>query len=121
MALLVDDIRAAVRGFVRRPLLAVIAVVMLALGLGFNTALFAVVDAVLLRSLPYPDSDRLVLLCYQYDPMTGKYGVIALNAIRAGGVLTVGALGAFIFVMLRRERQRAAAPGPLAGRPERNA
>lgn len=67
-------------------------------------------------------ADQLMLLCYQYDPMTGKYGAIALNSIRAGGVVTVGALVTFIFVMLRRER-RAATPGQerFAGGPQRNA
>ena len=67
-------------------------------------------------------ADQLMLLCYQYDPMTGRYGAIALNSIRAGGVVTVGALAAFILVMLRRER-RAANPGRerFAGGPQRNA
>jgi protein SCO1/2 len=52
-------------------------------------------------------ADQVKLLCYQYDPMTGKYGVVVLNAIRAGGVITIGALAAFIGIMLRRERRRA--------------
>ena len=67
-------------------------------------------------------ADQLMLLCYRYDPMTGKYGIIALNAIRIGGVLTVAALATFIFVMLRRERRTAApAHGRLAGGAGRNA
>ena len=52
-------------------------------------------------------ADQLTLLCYQYDPMTGKYGLVVMNSIRAGGVLTVAALGIFITVMLRRERRSA--------------
>jgi protein SCO1/2 len=56
-------------------------------------------------------ADQITLLCYQYDPMTGKYGMIALNSIRIGGVLTVAALATLILVMLRRERRSAAAPG----------
>ena len=52
-------------------------------------------------------ADQLMLLCYRYDPMTGHYGVIALNSIRIGGVLTIAALGTFIGVMLRRERRGA--------------
>jgi protein SCO1 len=47
--------------------------------------------------------DTLLLFCYQYDPATGKYGMIALNAVRTGGVVTVLAIGAFMMVMLRRE------------------
>jgi protein SCO1/2 len=56
-------------------------------------------------------ADQLMLLCYQYDPMTGKYGVIALNSIRVGGVLTVAALAALIVTLLRRERRAAQEPG----------
>lgn len=47
--------------------------------------------------------DALMLFCYRYDPATGKYGAIALNMVRAGGVATVLAIGAFMTVMLRRE------------------
>ena len=55
--------------------------------------------------------DQALLLCYHYDPSTGQYGTIALTLVRAGGVATVGAFLAFLFVSLRRERaaQRAAA------------
>jgi len=47
--------------------------------------------------------DVLLLFCYQYDPATGKYGAIALNMVRAGGVATVLAIGGFMLVMFRRE------------------
>jgi protein SCO1 len=47
--------------------------------------------------------DALLLFCYQYDPVTGKYGAIALNLVRAGGVVTVLALGVFMAVMFGRE------------------
>jgi protein SCO1/2 len=50
-------------------------------------------------------ADQVMLLCFQYDPMAGRYGVVALNSIRVAGALTVGALGTFILVMLRRERR----------------
>ncbi len=48
--------------------------------------------------------DQVLLLCYHYDPTTGKYGVAIMTLVRALGVLTVAALVGFIFMMLRRER-----------------
>jgi protein SCO1/2 len=48
--------------------------------------------------------DELLLLCFHYDPATGKYSRNAMMFARAGGVTTVLALGSFIFVMFRKER-----------------
>jgi protein SCO1 len=48
--------------------------------------------------------DELLLLCFHYDPATGKYSRNAMMFARAGGVTTVLALGGFIFVMFRNER-----------------
>ena len=56
------DIRFGVRTLLRRPGFASIVVLMLALGIGACTAIFSVVDGVLLRSLPYPEAERLVEL-----------------------------------------------------------
>ncbi len=50
--------------------------------------------------------DRILLYCYHYDPATGKYGLVILNVIRLGGVVTLVALGSFILVMVSRERRR---------------
>ena len=52
-------------------------------------------------------TDQILLLCYHYDPATGKYSRSAMNFVRAGGVATVLSLASFIFVMLRRERRAA--------------
>ena len=49
--------------------------------------------------------DSLLLYCYHYDPMTGRYGLVIMRAIRVAGAATVLAIGAFIVVMVRRERQ----------------
>lgn len=57
---MVRDLRAAVRGLVRRPFFTALAGITLAIGIGANTAIYSVVDAVLLNPLPYPDSDRIV-------------------------------------------------------------
>ena len=49
--------------------------------------------------------DKVLLLCYHYDPENGKYGAAVLNSIRVGFIATVGAFLTFLFVSLRRERQ----------------
>jgi protein SCO1/2 len=49
--------------------------------------------------------DSLLLYCYHYDPMTGRYGFLVMRTLRVAGVATVLALGAFIAVMIQRERR----------------
>jgi protein SCO1/2 len=48
--------------------------------------------------------DDVLLLCYHYDPSTGKYGTVVIDAIRIGAVATMLGLGTFLFVSLRKER-----------------
>lgn len=55
-----QDVRFAARGLVRSPAFTVVAVLTLGLGIGLNTSMFTALQAVLMRELPYPDSDRLV-------------------------------------------------------------
>ncbi len=50
-------------------------------------------------------SDQLLLLCYHYDPATGKYSRSAMNFVRAGGIATVISLASFIIIMIRKERR----------------
>lgn len=59
-------------------------------------------------------TDHALLYCYQYDPMTGKYGLIVMNVVRAAGLLTVLVLGIFMVVMFRRERNHPKGP-PAVG------
>lgn len=71
---LVQDLRYAVRTFVRSPSLALAAVVTLALGIGANSAVFSVVYSTLLRPLPFPDADALVFV-YESEPASPNAAV----------------------------------------------
>ena len=56
------DARHALRMLIRTPAFSLIAILTFAVGIGANTAVFSVVDGVLLRGLPYPDSDRITMV-----------------------------------------------------------
>src|SRR5689334_19980235 len=62
MERLISDLKQTFRMLRRNPGFAMTAILALTLGIGANTAIFSVVYAVLLKPLPYPDADRIVLL-----------------------------------------------------------
>jgi predicted permease len=72
---LISDLKFALRQLVKSPGFAVVAIVTLALGIGANTAIFSIVNVVLLEPLPYPHSDRLVQVCEMPNP--GSYNTFA--------------------------------------------
>ncbi len=50
-------------------------------------------------------ADQVLLMCYMYDPSSGKYGVAIMTAVRIAGIATVCGIGLAIYMMLRRERR----------------
>jgi predicted permease len=71
MTLVTQDLRLAVRGLIRSPLFALVAVCSLALGIGANTAIFTLIDQLLLRQLPVKHPEELVML-HQQGPHAGS-------------------------------------------------
>jgi len=74
MDILIQDLRFGARGLLRRKGFSVVAALTLALGIGANTAIFSVVNALLIRPLPYPNADRMVMI-YGTQGSQGQQGV----------------------------------------------
>ncbi|HSF16887.1 MAG TPA: ABC transporter permease [Vicinamibacteria bacterium] len=96
---LLQDARYALRGWLRRPGFTALIIVTLALGIGANSAVFSVIDGVLLRPLPYPDPQQLVLIRTELPEQGGLFPKSSGPEIldlkeRAGSLETIGAIWA---------------------------
>ena len=74
---MIQDVRFALRSLLRRPLLFAVAAGALALGIGASTAVFSVVDAVLLRPLPFAEPERLVILWQSIPSRNAPYVAVS--------------------------------------------
>ena len=70
MSLFLADLRYAARVLRKTPAFSLVVIAVLALGIGANSAVFSVIDAVLLRALPFRDPDRLVMI-WEKNPSLG--------------------------------------------------
>src|SRR5260221_11282445 len=70
-----SDLRLAIRGLRRSPLFATVAILSLALGIGANTAIFTLIDQILLRKLPVVAPEQLVMLYQQGSNMGSNMGM----------------------------------------------
>ena len=71
-----SDLRLALRQVIKNPAFSAVAILTLGLGIGANTAIFSIVNAVLLRPLPYPDADRIMVLHFGRKVLDGAPGEV---------------------------------------------
>src|SRR5436853_5486394 len=77
MDILIKDLRFGLRSLLKRPLFTGVAVITIGLGIAVNTAIFSVVNAVLLRPLPYKDPTQLVLIQESLPKLGWNFGGIS--------------------------------------------
>ena len=80
MHALLKHLRYTVRLLRKSPGFTVTAVLIVAFGVGVNTAIFSLIDSVILKPLPYPDQDRLVEVCF---PQARLFSMYRLNSMYA--------------------------------------
>ena len=91
MGILFQDIRYAARFLSKSPFFVVVVTLTLGLGIGANTAVFSFVNGVLLRPLPLPDDDRLVMIYSVHNSQRRRLSVPELDDLNASGIVQAAA------------------------------
>ena len=94
---MLNELRFAIRGLTRTPGFTIVAVITLALGIGATTAVFTLVDSVLLRPLPYPQSERVLSIRHEgrggEDQLPMSTGLYLLYRDHARSIASIALLG----------------------------